>query len=97
MSAFQQVVARVGPAGAVEGAAGSVFVEMPFRLEGPLKARGKAVRADRVVMRRINDVPDPAKTSAAGHRKRRVAAGFRILASCCSWKLNGASSREGIR
>jgi membrane-bound inhibitor of C-type lysozyme len=47
--------AEVGPPGAPEGAAGSIYVEVPARLR--LQDGAGAVRRARVVLRRVDDVP----------------------------------------
>ncbi|WP_165842902.1 MliC family protein [Phenylobacterium deserti] len=68
MAAFETLAAEVGPPGAVQGAAGSLYVEMPLSLNGRLKAGGETERTGKVVMRRINDVPG----STGAQRRWRI-------------------------
>ncbi|MEA3063591.1 MAG: hypothetical protein QOJ27_19 [Sphingomonadales bacterium] len=49
--------ARIGAPGAIEGAAGSLYVEVPVELYGRLKSGELFRRKATVTLRRINDVP----------------------------------------
>ena len=52
-----EIHSEVGAPGAMEGAAGSSYVDIPFRLYGKLKD-GKAFnQVGTVTLRRVNDVP----------------------------------------
>jgi len=60
--------AQVGGPGPIEGAAGSLFVEVPVVLYGRLKTGGEFHRSGKAVLRRINNVPG----STAEQRKWRI-------------------------
>lgn len=49
--------AQVGAPGPVEGAAGSLFVEVPIVLYGRLNSGGEYRASGKAVLRRVNDVP----------------------------------------
>ena len=54
---YSEVHAEVLAPGAVEGAAGSSYVEVPVRVYGTLKGGKASSRPGKVVLRRVNDVP----------------------------------------
>jgi membrane-bound inhibitor of C-type lysozyme len=54
---FATLVAEVGAPGAVEGAAGSIYVRVPVVLYGRYVTGGAYRRAGQVTLRRVNDVP----------------------------------------
>jgi membrane-bound inhibitor of C-type lysozyme len=60
--------AQIGGPGAIEGAAGSLFVEVPVVLYGRLKTGAEFHRSGKAVLRRVNDVPG----STAEQRKWRI-------------------------
>jgi membrane-bound inhibitor of C-type lysozyme len=60
--------AQIGGPGAVEGAAGSLFVEVPIVLYGRLKTGAEFHRSGKAVLRRVNDVPG----STAEQRRWRI-------------------------
>jgi hypothetical protein len=49
----------------MEGAAGSIYVDIPFRLYGKLKSGGLSTRLAPVTLRRVNDVPGLDRGAAA--------------------------------
>jgi hypothetical protein len=49
--------ATVGAPSAIEGAAGSVYVQVPVQLFGQLKSGKPFNRIERITLRRVNDVP----------------------------------------
>ena len=55
-SKYRDIHAEVGKPGDTEGAAGSIYVEVPFRLYGTLKAGGRFNLVGPVTLRRVNDV-----------------------------------------
>lgn len=54
---YRDYHAQVGAPGAIEGAAGSLYVEVPVVLYGRLKDGAEFSRKATVTLRRINDVP----------------------------------------
>lgn len=60
--------AQVGGPGEIEGAAGSLFVEVPVVLYGRLKTGAEFHRSGKAVLRRVNDVPG----STTEQRKWRI-------------------------
>lgn len=54
---YATIHAEVGTPGETEGAAGSIYVEVPLRLAGTLKADGPFTLVGPVSLRRVNDVP----------------------------------------
>jgi len=54
---YAEYHAQVGAPGAIEGAAGSSYVEVPVSLYGRLKAGAAFRQAATVTLRRVNDVP----------------------------------------
>lgn len=57
LKAFASLHAQVGAPGRVEGAAGSLFVEVPVVLYGRHATGGEYHVAGKAVLRRVNDVP----------------------------------------
>jgi membrane-bound inhibitor of C-type lysozyme len=60
--------AQVGGPGEIDGAAGSLFVEVPVVLYGRLKTGAEFHRSGKAVLRRVNDVPG----STVEQRKWRI-------------------------
>jgi membrane-bound inhibitor of C-type lysozyme len=60
--------AQVGAPGAIEGAAGSLYVEVPVVLYGRLKSGAELHRSGKAILRRVNDVPG----STAEQRRWRI-------------------------
>jgi hypothetical protein len=54
---YAAIHSEVGTPGEVEGAAGSSYVDIPFRLYGTLKSGSPFNQVGRVTLRRVNDVP----------------------------------------
>ncbi|MEO8175451.1 MAG: hypothetical protein ABI626_02180 [Sphingomicrobium sp.] len=53
---YSEIHAQVGKPGDTEGAAGSIYVTVPFVLYGRLKAGGTFNRSGTATLRRVNDV-----------------------------------------
>jgi membrane-bound inhibitor of C-type lysozyme len=56
-SRYAQYHAQVGAPGAIEGAAGSLYVEVPVVIYGRLKSGAELHQSGKAVLRRVNDVP----------------------------------------
>jgi hypothetical protein len=56
-SKFAEIHGEVGAPGQMEGAAGSAYIDIPFRLYGKLKSGGMYNSVGTVTLRRVNDVP----------------------------------------
>jgi hypothetical protein len=56
-SRYASITAQIGAPGPIEGAAGSLYVEVPVAVQGRLKTGGELRQTGKVVMRRVNDVP----------------------------------------
>jgi hypothetical protein len=56
-AAYRDYHAQIGAPGVIEGAAGSLYVEVPVVLYGRLKQGAPFSRKANVTLRRINDVP----------------------------------------
>lgn len=54
---YAEIHSEVGAPGQMEGAAGSAYVEIPFRLYGKLKTGGTFNLVGPMSLRRVNDVP----------------------------------------
>lgn len=54
---YSEIHSEVGAPGAMEGAAGSSYVDIPFRLYGKLKDGKPFNQVGTVTLRRVNDVP----------------------------------------
>ena len=54
---YAEIHSEVGAPGDAEGAAGSIYVDIPFRLYGKLKDGGAFNQVGTVTLRRVNDVP----------------------------------------
>ena len=68
-SKYRDIHAEVGKPGDTEGAAGSIYVEVPFRLYGTLKTGGRFNLIGPVALRRVNDVDG----STAAQRRWHIA------------------------
>jgi hypothetical protein len=69
MAAYPQYDAQVGAPGRVEGAAGSLYVDVPVVIYGRNPDGSELRRSGEVVMRRVNDVPG----SSAEQRRWHIA------------------------
>lgn len=56
-SKYLEIHAEIGAPGSVEGAAGSLYVEIPVRFYGGLKGGRSFSSSGTVTLRRVNDVP----------------------------------------
>jgi hypothetical protein len=54
---YAEIHSEVGAPGETEGAAGSIYVDIPFRLYGKLKSGEPFNQLGTVTLRRVNDVP----------------------------------------
>ena len=64
---YAEIHSEVGAPGRMEGAAGSSYVDIPFRLYGTLKG-GKAFNlVGPVTLRRVNDVPGSTEEQRRWH------------------------------
>jgi len=54
---YAEIHSEIGAPGQMEGAAGSSYVDIPFRLYGKLKTGGPFNMVGAVTLRRVNDVP----------------------------------------
>jgi membrane-bound inhibitor of C-type lysozyme len=57
LSQYSSIHAQVGAPGKIEGAAGSLYVEVPVVLSGRLASGSPFTRSGKVTLRRANDVP----------------------------------------
>jgi len=71
VAAYADYHAQVGAPGAIEGAAGSLYVEVPVVIYGRRTDGGELHRSGKVTLKRVNDVPG----STAEQRRWRI---FRI-------------------
>lgn len=69
LSPYETYHAEIGAPGAIEGAAGSFYVEVPVVLYGRLTKGGQFHQSGRAILRRVNDVPG----STAEQRRWRIA------------------------
>ena len=60
-AAYKEVHANIGSPGKPEGAAGSIYVEIPIQLYGRLKSGGQFSKLGKMTLRRVNDVPGSTK------------------------------------
>jgi hypothetical protein len=67
---FAEMHAQVGKPGDTEGAAGSIYVNVPFQLYGRLKSGGPFSRSGVATLRRINDVPGSTEEQRRWHIER---------------------------
>lgn len=65
---YAELHAQVGAPGEIEGAAGSLYVEVPVVIYGRLRTGGEVRQSGKVVLRRVNDVPG----STAEQRRWRI-------------------------
>lgn len=64
---YAEIHSEVGAPGQMEGAAGSAYVEIPFRLYGKLKSGGTFNLVGPVTLRRVNDVPGSTEEQRRWH------------------------------
>ena len=64
---YAEIHSEVGAPGEMEGAAGSAYVDIPFRLYGTLKGGGSFNQLGTVTLRRVNDVPGSTEQQRQWH------------------------------
>ena len=64
---YSEIHSEVGAPGPVEGAAGSSYVDVPFRLYGKLKSGGPFNLVGKVTLKRVNDVPGSTEEQRKWH------------------------------
>jgi hypothetical protein len=64
---YAEIHSEVGAPGKMEGAAGSAYVEIPFRLYGTLKTGKPFNLVGPVTLRRVNDVPGSTEEQRRWH------------------------------
>jgi hypothetical protein len=67
---YSEVHAQVGKPGDSEGAAGSIYVTVPFQLYGRLKSGDQFSRSGTSTLRRVNDVPGSSEAQRRWHIER---------------------------
>jgi hypothetical protein len=67
---YAEVHAQVGKPGDTEGAAGSIYVTVPFQLYGRLKSGGPFSRSGVATLRRVNDVSGSTQEQRQWHIER---------------------------
>lgn len=67
---YSEIHSEIGSPGEMEGAAGSSFVEIPFRLFGKLASGKPFNQVGSVAMRRVNDVPGSSAADRQWHLYR---------------------------
>jgi hypothetical protein len=70
LSAYGEHHAQVGAPGAIEGAAGSLYVEVPVVIYGRLRTGAEVHEKGRAVLRRVNDVPGSTAAQRRWHIER---------------------------
>ena len=71
---YKDYHANVGAPGRVEGAAGSLYVEVPVQVYGTLERGGEFNMRGPLRLRRVNDVPGSSASSAAGISSKAASA-----------------------
>jgi hypothetical protein len=64
---YAEIHSEVGAPGQMEGAAGSAYVDIPFRLYGKLKTGGTFNMVGPMTLRRVNDVPGSTEEQRRWH------------------------------
>jgi hypothetical protein len=64
---YAAIHSEVGKPADMEGAAGSVYITVPFRLYGPLKSGGAFNLVGPLTLRRVNDVPGSSEEQRRWH------------------------------
>lgn len=89
--------ADVGPPGRIEGAAGSLYVEVPVRVRGLLRSGEPFDVAGSITLRRVNDVPGSTPEQRAWHLDAACpsprASGRRARSCCCRRRARTGRSR----
>ena len=64
---YAEIHSEVGSPGQTEGAAGSIYVDIPFRLYGKAKSGAPFNQVGAVTLRRVNDVPGSTEEQRRWH------------------------------
>jgi len=64
---YAEIHSEVGAPGETEGAAGSIYVDVPFRRYGKLKSGAPFNQVGTVTLRRVNDVPGSSEEQRRWH------------------------------
>jgi hypothetical protein len=64
---YAEIHSEVGKPGDSEGAAGSIYIDVPFRLYGKLKGGSAFNQVGTVTLRRVNDVPGSTEEQRRWH------------------------------
>jgi hypothetical protein len=64
---YAEIHSEVGKPGDSEGAAGSIYIDVPFRLYGKLKSGAAFNQIGTVTLRRVNDVPGSTEEQRRWH------------------------------
>lgn len=64
---FERLKVDVDDAGPIEGAAGSIYIEIPLRLTGTTKSGEPQSLAGTATLRRVNDVPGSSEVQRRWH------------------------------
>jgi hypothetical protein len=64
---YAEIHSEVGSPGQTEGAAGSIYVDVPFRLYGKLKSGAPFNQVGSTTLRRVNDVPGSTEEQRRWH------------------------------
>jgi len=64
---YAEIHSEVGSPGQTEGAAGSIYVDIPFRLYGKLNSGAPFNQVGAVTLRRVNDVPGSTEEQRRWH------------------------------
>jgi hypothetical protein len=67
---YAEIHSQVGRPGESEGAAGSIYLDVPFRLYGQLKSGQMFNSVGKATMRRVNDVPGSTEEQRRWHIHR---------------------------
>lgn len=67
---YGELHAQIGAPGEIEGAAGSLYVEVPVQVYRRLKSGEEFSRLGSVVLRRVNDVPGSTEEQRRWHLQR---------------------------
>jgi membrane-bound inhibitor of C-type lysozyme len=70
LSSYAEYHAQVGGPGQIEGAAGSLYVEVPVVIYGRLKTGAEVHQSGKAVLRRVNDVPGSTPAQRRWHIER---------------------------
>ena len=70
LSAYSEYHAQVGAPGEIEGAAGSLYVEVPVVIYGRLRQGAEVHEKGKAVLRRVNEVPGSTAAQRRWHIER---------------------------